>query len=155
MGIKRFAGIPSHCTVKKISAYPRIYFCSVCKQPIRETRPPIPGQTGIQAKKKWQRYAAGKVTVSLASRWLCVEDCGMSTKGFSGDEPAASTAVRSMYVSRWRHTPGATARQLTIANVAPVNTIFIDRVAGAIIRLVASVCMCVCVCPFVCGRSHV
>jgi len=33
----------------------------------------------------------------------------------------------------------------------------IDRIAGEIIRLVASVCVCVCVCvrPFVCMRSPV
>jgi len=33
------------------------------------------------------------------------------------------------------------------------HLLIIDRVAGEIIRLVASVC--VCVCPFVCGRSPV
>ena len=34
-------------------------------------------------------------------------------------------------------------------------TFVIDRVAGAIIRLVASVCVRVCVRPFVCGHSLV
>ena len=29
--------------------------------------------------------------------------------------------------------------------------VIIDRAAGAIIRLVAYVCVCVCVCPFICG----
>jgi len=40
-----------------------------------------------------------------------------------------------------------------------VRRFVIDRVAGEIIRLVASVCVCVCVCvyvrPFVCGCSPV
>ena len=35
------------------------------------------------------------------------------------------------------------------------RALIIDRVAGEIIRLVASVCVCVCVRPFICGRSPV
>jgi len=35
------------------------------------------------------------------------------------------------------------------------SLIFIDRLAGEIIRFVASVCVRVCVSPFVCGRCPV
>jgi len=54
-------------------------------------------------------------------------------------------------------TPLLRGSLLVVSCVAVQNyvTLVIDRIAGEMIRLVASVCVRVCVRPFVCGRSPV